>query len=81
MTENHTATAVLVGAVVFLVVGIVQLVRGLVLVARSRRPGAMDMLDTNPVRDRARGVSACRASAVCFTAALVASVLVDVSVR
>ncbi|MEP7763034.1 hypothetical protein [Sanguibacter sp. 25GB23B1] len=81
MTENHTATAVLVGAVLFLVVGVVQLVRGLVLVRRSRRPGALDMLDAHPVRDRARGVSAFRASAVCFTAALVASVLVDVSVR
>ena len=81
MTENHTATAIAVGAVVFGVVGVVQLLRGLVLVARSRRFGIMDLFEDRPAQTRARGLTAIRTSAVCFAGALVASVLVYVSLH
>lgn len=81
MPENHTATAIAVGAVLFAVVGIAQLVRGVVLIVRSRRFGIMDLFEDLPALTRARGIRAIRTGVVCFAGAFVASALVYVSLH
>ena len=81
MTENHTATAIGIVAVVFAAVGVVQALRGLVLLARSRRFALIEMFGDRPAQTRARGISALRASAVCFLGGFVAFVLVEVSLH
>lgn len=81
MPENHTATAIAVVAVLFAVVGAGQLLRGLVLRARSRRSSIVAMVGDPPERTQARARSALRVSAVCFAAAVVACVLVEVSLH
>ncbi|PFG34846.1 hypothetical protein [Sanguibacter antarcticus] len=79
IAQNNTATAILGIAVVLAVVGIFQLVKGLVLVARSRRATVHDLFDEWPAAARRRGVRAYRTSAVCGAVAVVALVLVSVS--
>lgn len=81
MPENHTATVIAVVAVLFALVGTAQLVRGLVLRARSRRSSIVAMVDDPPERTQARARSAFRVSAVCCAAAVVAFVLVEISLH
>ena len=79
MGENHVATAVLVVGVLFAVVGVVQLIRGLLLIARARRASIEDLFDGWPAKNRARGAMAYRVSAVFFLGAIIALMLVHVS--
>lgn len=81
MPENHTATAILVAAVLFAVVGVAQLVRGAALIVRARRATTRDPFDERPDADRARGVRVRRTGVVCFACAVVALVLVEVSLH
>jgi hypothetical protein len=79
MSENHTATVVLVVAALFALAGVVQVIRGAVLLARARRATIMDLFDGWPQKTRAHGISAFRMGAVAFVVALAAFMLVQAS--